>query len=108
MKIKHITGEILDTDTLPDVEAMVLEKVEEFRKFCFDNKVPFVIFIDPKGLDESNHISFWNFANRVNNYTGNSEGAKPVNFTHVLKSINSFVYGVSNGRVCLAKIPEES
>ena len=50
MKITHITGETVDTDALPDTEAMVLEKVEEFRLFCLKNKVPFLMFVDPKGV----------------------------------------------------------
>ena len=49
MKIKHISGEEVDTDKLPDMEAMVIEKVEEFRLFCLDNKIPFLLFVDPKG-----------------------------------------------------------
>lgn len=108
MKITHITGETLDTDTLPDTEAMVLEKVEEFRKFCLDNKVPFVIFIDPKGLEVNNYLSFWNFANRVNNYDGDGKGAKAVNMLPVLKTINSFIYKISNGELCFAHVPKES
>lgn len=49
MKITHTDGTTVDTDTLPDMEAMVLEKVEEFRKFCCEHQIPFFMLIDPKG-----------------------------------------------------------
>ena len=107
MKITHIDGSSTDTDTLPDTEATVLEKVEEFRKFCLENKVPFLMFIDPKGTEQNNFISFWNFANRVNNYSGNGEERVGVNVLPVLKTINSFVSHVSDGQLYLAQTAEE-
>ena len=110
MKIKHISGEILDTDSLPDTEAMVLEKVEQFRQFCLDNKVPFIMFIDPKGTESNHYLAFWNFANRVNNYNQETveKGEKRmVDLVPVLSVINNFVYGLSGGEVYLTKRPED-
>lgn len=104
MKIKHTTGETLDTDTLPDTEAMVLEKVEEFRRFCSDNKVPFLMFIDPKGT-EIKSIAFWNFLSRVNDYQGKEQ--KLVNFLPMWKSIDNFVYHTSKGELRVVQIPKE-
>jgi|LakMenEpi03Aug12_release.lakeMendotaPanAssembly.Ray.scaffolds.fasta_scaffold370621_4 hypothetical protein len=104
MKITHITGETVDTDALPDTEAMVLEKVEEFRQFCSDNKVPFLMFIDPKGL-ESDSIAFWNFASRANNYQGNEQ--KLVNFLPMWKSIDNFVYHTSKGELRVVQVPKK-
>ena len=110
MKIKHISGEILDTDSLPDTEAMVLEKVEQFRQFCLDNKVPFLMFVDAKGAEITSYLAFWNFANRVNNYNQETveKGEKRmVDLVPVLSVINNFVYGLSGGEVYLTKRPED-
>jgi len=107
VKITHITGETLDTDALPDTEAMVLEKVEEFRLFCLKNKVPFLMFIDSKGVNDSDYIAFWSFANRVNNYEGDGKEQKPVSLVPVLKTINSFVYSLSQGELYLAQTPKK-
>ena len=110
MKIKHISGEILDTDSLPDTEAMVLEKVEQFRQFCLDNKVPFLMFVDAKGAEITSYLAFWNFANRANNYNQDTveKGEKRmVDLVPVLSVINNFVYGLSGGEVYLTKRPED-
>ena len=104
MKITHISGETLDTDALPDTEAMVLEKVEEFRQFCLDNKVPFLMFIDPKGA-ERDSIAFWNFASRANNYEGKEQ--KLVNFLPMWKSIDNFVYHTSKGDLRVVQVPKK-
>lgn len=106
MKITHITGETVDTDALPDTEAMVLEKVEEFRLFCLKNKVPFLMFVDPKGVNDSDYIAFWSFANRVNNYEGDGKQTVGVDIVPILKTINSFVFNATQGQLYLAQAPE--
>lgn len=111
MKIKHISGEILDTDSLPDTEAMVLEKVEQFRQFCLDNKVPFLMFVDAKGSEITSYLAFWNFANRANNYNQESvdTGEKhKVDLGSLLKVVDNFVYGISGGEVYLAQVPRKT
>ena len=102
MKITHITGETLDTDALPDTEAMVLEKVEEFRLFCLKNKVPFIMFVDPKGTESTHFISFWNFANRINNYELQGSEARLINMLPIWKSIDHFIYHSSGGDLRVA------
>ena len=107
MKIKHISGEELDTDKLPDVEAIAIEKVEEFRQFCLDNKVPFTLFVNPKG-DNNHYLAFWNFANRENGYsreTVESETKVKVEVRPILRIINNFIYDLSEGEVYLVKRP---
>jgi hypothetical protein len=107
MKIKHISGEELDTDKLPDVEAMAIEKVEEFRQFCLDNKIPFTLFVNPKG-DNNHYLAFWNFANRENGYsreTVESETKVKVEVRPILRIISNFIYDLSGGQVYLAQKP---
>lgn len=107
MKITHITGETVDTDALPDTEAMVLEKVEEFRLFCLKNKVPFLMFVDPKGVNDSDYIAFWSFANRVNNYEGDGKQTVGVDIVPILKTINAFVFNATQGELYLAQFPKK-
>ena len=108
MKIKHINGLEVDTDKLPDMEAMVLEKVEQFRQFCLDNKVPFIIFIDPKGMESSPFISFWNFANRINNYEVGENEQKKVNMLPIWKALDNFIYHSSAGDLCVAQVTRKT
>lgn len=107
MKITHIDGSSTDTDILPDTEAMVLEKVEEFRLFCLKNKVPFLMFVNSKGLDDPNFLAFWSFADRVNNYEGDGKQTVGVNIVPILKTINAFVFNATQGEVYLAEAPKE-
>lgn len=102
MKITHIDGTQVDTDILPDTEAIVLEKVEEFRKFCLENKVPFLMFINSQGLEETDYISFWSFANRVNNYEGDGKTTVAVNIYPILNVMNSFITRSTNGNYFIA------
>ena len=107
MKITHIDGSSTDTDILPDTEAMVLEKVEEFRLFCLKNKVPFLMFVNSKGLDDPNFLAFWSFADRVNNYEGDGKQTVGVNIVPILKTINAFVFNATQGQLYLAEVPEQ-
>lgn len=107
MKITHIDGSSTDTDILPDTEAMVLEKVEEFRKFCLKNKVPFLMFVNSKGLADSDYMAFWSFADRVNNYEGDGKAQEGFDLFPILKTINSFVFSATQGELYLAQTPKE-
>ena len=107
MKISHIDGSSTDTDTLPDTEAMVLEKVEEFRKFCLKNKVPFLMFVNSRGLTDSDYMAFWSFADRVNNYEGDGKAQEGFDLFPILKTINSFVFSATQGELYLAQTPKE-
>jgi|APGre2960657404_1045060.scaffolds.fasta_scaffold16079_7 hypothetical protein len=107
MKITHIDGSSIDTNILPDTEAMVLEKVEEFRLFCLKNKVPFLMFVNSKGLGDSDFLAFWSFADRANNYEGDGRQTVGVDITPILKTINAFVLNATQGQLYLAQAPQE-
>lgn len=101
MKIKHINGEEIDTDKLPDMEAMAIEKVEEFRIFCTENKVPFLLFIDPKGSAKAaDLVSFWNYSNRSKEY---KVGDK-IDILPMLACINSYVMHLTDGELGLRNL----
>ena len=100
MKITHITGETVDTDALPDTEAMVIEKVEEFRQFCFENSIPFLMFIDRKGLEDG-YTSFWNHKSRNTDVAKHSEDQK-INIGPILFAIDDYVRMVSNQDLYIA------
>jgi hypothetical protein len=101
MKIKHISGEEVDTDKLPDTEAMVIEKVEEFRIFCTENKIPFLLFIDPKGAAKiGDFLSFWNYSNRSIEY---KEGDK-IDMYSMFVCVDSYVRHVTSNKVALQSL----
>lgn len=104
MKIKHISGEEVDTDKLPDMEAMVIEKVEEFRLFCLDNKIPFLLFIDPKGAAKiGDFLSFWNYSNRSIEY---KEGDK-IDMYSMLVCVDTYIRCITNNQIALKDISQE-
>ena len=101
MKITHIDGSSTDTSTLPDTEAMVLEKVEEFRQFCFENSIPFLMFINQKGLADK-YTSFWNHKSRNTDTAKYSEDQK-INIGPILFAIDGYVRMVTNQELYIAK-----
>ena len=101
MKITHIDGSSTDTDTLPDTEAMVLEKVEEFRKFCFENSIPFLMFISQKGLADK-YTCIWNHKSRDTDIAKYSEDQK-INIGPILFAIDDYVRMVTNENLYIAK-----
>jgi hypothetical protein len=101
MKIKHINGLEVDTDKLPDMEAMAIEKVEEFRLFCLDNKIPFLLFVDPKGTAKvGDFLSFWNYSNRSIEY----KQGDPINMYPIFVCVDAYIRHVSNNKVALQSL----
>jgi hypothetical protein len=104
MKIKHINGLEVDTDKLPDMEAMAIEKVEEFRLFCLDNKIPFLLFVDPKGTAKvGDFLSFWNYSNRSIEY----KQGDAINMYPIFVCIDSYIRHVSNNQIAIKDISQE-
>ena len=101
MKIKHVSGEEIDTDKLPDIEAMAIEKVEEFRLFCLENKIPFLLFVDPKGTAKvGDFLSFWNYSNRSIEY----KQEDPINMYPIFVCVDSYVRYVTSNKVALQSL----
>jgi len=101
MKIKHISGEEVDTDKLPDMEAMAIEKVEEFRLFCLENKIPFLLFVDPKGTAKvGDFLSFWNYSNRSIEY----KQGDPINMYPIFVCVDTYVRHVTSNKVALQSL----
>jgi hypothetical protein len=104
MKIKHINGLEVDTDKLPDMEAMAIEKVEEFRLFCLDNKIPFLLFVDPKGTAKvGDFLSFWNYSNRSIEY----KQGDAINMYPIFVCIDSYIRHVSNNQIAIKDISQK-
>jgi hypothetical protein len=104
MKIKHINGLEVDTDKLPDMEAMAIEKVEEFRLFCLDNKIPFLLFVDPKGAAKiGDFLSFWNYSNRSIEY---KQGDK-IDMYPIFVCVDAYIRHVSNNQIAIKNINQE-
>ncbi len=102
MKIDHIDGTTTDTNTLSTDEAIVLEKAEEFKKFCSDNKIPFVLTINPSG-GLKKYISYWNFQDKTTNYN-QMENKKNINLSPLLSAINNFIVLSTNNQYTVSKI----
>jgi hypothetical protein len=99
MIIEHIPGSIkdkTDTDKLPDVEAMILEKSEELRQLCYNAKRQCVILVDAKGCENGNTTQFWNVRMKDDLGVNDKDYLSKV-YSNLFTMINIFVMAVSHG-----------
>lgn len=115
MIIEHVPGSHVnatDTDKLPDVEAMILEKAEELRKLCFDTSRQVVIIVDAKGIEDGGGIHFWSFKLRSQKVQDTDTNSQPLmdkediarSYQNLFRMINNFGGRMSNGHVGLKDI----
>lgn len=91
MIIKHIDGTEINTDSLPDVKAMIHEKAEELRVLCYNTNRQCVILISE--IPDQPPLSFWNV--KYNNEDGGKTLKSWLAFIHM---ISSFVHFISSGK----------
>lgn len=99
MEITHTTGEKINTDTLPDVEAMIMEKSEELRKLCADNHRHLLLIVDAKGT-KSRMTHFWSMKTKEEMTAKEYSESYNVFFD----SINNFVKIFSRNTIALARV----
>lgn len=105
MKITHITGQTIDTDQMPDVDAMVFEKICELRKICEDNNRPFLLFINPVGLG-SKYTIFWHHLSRDNWVKENDVDGLKINFGPLLGTMKQYVESLTNNDLTITEKSE--
>lgn len=100
MKIKHSgisTISETDTDKLPDVDALIIEKSEELRLLCTTAKRQCLILVDANGKEDGSAHSFWNIQLKTGEPKTNAiDFARSAN--NMLTMINSYVYTFTNGQ----------
>jgi hypothetical protein len=101
MKITHTDGKVTETDKLPDVDAMILEKSEEFRNLCLDTKRQFVLLVDYKGGENGKSLSFWNLKMKDTD-TENPESMNKA-YNNFFDIINNFISGFTKGYLFLGR-----
>lgn len=115
MIIEHVPigdgKENTDTDKLPDIQALILEKAEELRLLCTNSSRQCVIIVDAVGYnDKGKATHFWNLkTNDKDDFTDPIIYAKA--FANLFTMINIFVSTMSNGSYGVGQIvpnPEET
>lgn len=108
MIIKHQTGEI-DTNKLSDITAMILEKSEELRKLCIDNKRQCAILVDASGTRNGKFTCHWNLVESAN--ANISDDYKLVDdvesrnyIAHFYAGIDEFIRTISKDQVIVIPI----
>lgn len=100
MIIEHVPGlsykEKTDTDKLPDVDAMILEKSEELRQLCCDAKRQCVILVDAKGLENGSATHFWNMRIKDDSDPNDKDYVSKI-YNNILTMVNTFVITFSRG-----------
>ncbi len=77
---------------------------EEFRLFCLENKIPFLLFIDPKGAAKiGDFLSFWNYSNRSIEY----KQGDAINMYPIFVCIDTYIRHVSNNQIAIKDISQE-
>ena len=90
MKITHIDGKVVDTDKLPDVDAAILEKVEELRTLCQTANRLLYLVIDTNGSQKM--TTFWNFKSDEDT----SQEKMNFGFGQTMRATHSFIQHVTN------------
>ena len=110
MKINHIDGEVTDTDKLSDIQALILEKSEELRVLCCNEKIQMLLLVDIKKsvmVDDKKFAcvsSFWNI--KTKEWDNNPEKEFPRAYQKFFYIVNEFIRSLSNGRLHISNIEE--
>jgi hypothetical protein len=108
MKIHHIQGSrnpSTDTNKLPDIEALILEKSEELRKLCNEAKRQCLIVVDAKGKEDKTAFSFWNIQMRDGDPLNNQEDHARA-FNNLFGCIHQYTMTMTHGQVGLKSMYE--
>ena len=108
MIIKHTPDaktQETDTNKLPDVEAMIMEKSEELRELCFNACRQMLLVVDAKGEQKGGGCQFWNM--KTPPIKDVPDGEKMVNDTeeknrayqNILSMADQFVGSLTQGKV---------
>lgn len=99
MIIKHLPSSddgSTDTDKLPDIDALIIEKAEELRKLCFNAKRQCLIIADAKGLENGACFSFFNLQMKEGDMIKNIEDHQRF-ATNLIKMIDCFLSDLTKG-----------
>ena len=102
MIIKHVTGAVVDTDKLPDVNAEILEKSEQLRITCGNNKRKLIILVEATPHGDPKRVactSFWNLTP-----LDNSDEELSKSQFGILGEMDAFIRGFTNGDFGIAKL----
>jgi hypothetical protein len=106
MKLNHVPFSavpVTDTDTLPDVEAMILEKSEELRQMCANAKRQVLIVVDAKGAEKGGGTFFWSLImSKGNPLTQKEDYVRAIET--LMTSVNCAVQGITEQQLGIRRI----
>jgi hypothetical protein len=108
MIIKHTLQSSVnetDTDKLPDVEAMILEKCEELRELCRNSRRDAIFLTDTKGWRNGNCHVFYNISVKDEN---NLHEEVDKGIINILNIMNTFVKTITSGKYAISSQNKES
>ena len=95
MIIKHTDGVEVDTEKLPDIDALILERAEELRKLCESANRIFLLQIDTRGNQRL--TSFWNLKSGPDIH----DAMASESFSKIAKGIHNYFMNSTNGNLGL-------
>jgi len=108
MKINHSPGskvETTDTNKLPDIDALILEKSEELKQLCSDSRRQCLVIVDAKGAEDGSSYSFWNLQMQNGDPRNNEDDLKYA-ADNLLICVDKFVKSMTGGQVGLKSVYE--
>jgi hypothetical protein len=90
------TGKSVDTDKIPDIEAMIIEKAEEFRLMCIKTGCQCLVLVDPQGKMDGQSLCFWSTLTKAGETEDLNE--KRRRFINLINMIQAFVLKFSMAR----------
>ena len=107
MKLNHVDGEVTDTDKLPDIQALILEKAEELRVLCCNERIQLLLLVDikhPEIIEDKKFAcvsSFWNI--KTKEWDSNPEKEFPMAIDKFFIIVNKFIHTFSKGTLHITR-----
>lgn len=102
MKIEHVNGCEVDTDILPDVDAMLMEESKKLHETFAKYNRQLCLIGEMKGSNDSTKCGCVFF------HIGHPKMEKEesaINYDKFMRSIHNFVFGFTNGAYILGSNP---
>lgn len=93
MKLKQVDGSHIETDKLPDIPALILERAEELSKLCRDTNNQCFILTET-GMESSPHTF-------ISLKTKNTETVTEKEYLRLLNHLSQSVFQMSKGNYCI-------
>lgn len=106
MKISHVDGSQTETESLNDIEKLILEKADELRKICLNSNRQCLILVDPSNRYDGSFMTFWTLASKKYPNITEENITEEIwldAISNILCGINNYVSSVSQNKLKISE-----